>query len=202
MMNRLLITILIALSIYLINGAILPISDGGTNSGSALLGSRLMCSSAGKIVGCGSSITIGSLESIMMTSVVGLILPTSGGTPSLLDYYEELSLAVTVTGAFSTTTSIKARRLGNIVTIVFPAMLNTATTATYLRINFSFSPSSLYPSPESIWYSFVKDSSVGLGTIKWVDAYSAFDIAPTSGAFTTGASRGYDKDITISFVKY
>lgn len=56
-----------------------------------------------------------------ITATTGLLLPTVGGTPALLDYYESGSMAVTWTGAFTTPQpgNVGFSRIGKTVTLFF-----------------------------------------------------------------------------------
>lgn len=59
----------------------------------------------------------------------GILLPTSGGTPSSLDYYEQGTHASTFTGGTFTsgTITLNFTRVGNVVTMRWPAIQGAAT---------------------------------------------------------------------------
>ena len=69
-----------------------------------------------------------------VTMNVGLFLPTSGGTATLLNYYEELTYSMTFTGIWAANRTIDARivRNGKLVTISFPSCFTTANTAAFI----------------------------------------------------------------------
>ena len=75
-----------------------------------------------------TSATTGSL---IVNGGVGIggsmYLPTSGGTASALNYYEESSPSVTTAGGLVTTFTINIVKIGKSVTITFPALSSTAT---------------------------------------------------------------------------
>lgn len=66
-----------------------------------------------------------------VTLGVGLFLPTSGGTATLLNYYEELTYSMTFTGIWAANQTVSARivRNGKLVVIMFPSVLATANAA-------------------------------------------------------------------------
>lgn len=67
-----------------------------------------------------SNIRMGSLT----TFYVGLTLPTTGGTASTLDYYEELSQTFTFAGVWAANQSVTGKliRIGRIVNLILPSV--------------------------------------------------------------------------------
>lgn len=63
------------------------------------------------------SFTTGDL-SLTIKAGGGIQLPTSGGTPSTLSYYEEFTFTPTFTGAWSNTMTVRYVRIGKQVTVV------------------------------------------------------------------------------------
>ena len=71
---------------------------------------------------CGTnSMTCGTL------TTSGILLPTTGGIPEKLNYYEEYSNNITWTGPFTAIANIKITRIGKIVTVNITGISNTAT---------------------------------------------------------------------------
>ncbi len=66
-----------------------------------------------------------------LTLYSGVLLPTSGGTATLLNYYEELTYSMTFTGIWAANQTVSARivRNGKLVVIMFPSVLATANAA-------------------------------------------------------------------------
>lgn len=66
-----------------------------------------------------------------------LLLPTSGGTPTSLDYYEDYSYSATFSGiwASSQTVTVRIVRVGKLVTMQFPYLNVAATTAAGINMD-------------------------------------------------------------------
>lgn len=81
--------------------------------------------SATSVVTAGSSPTLGTL-----TLTTGLLLPTSGGTPATLDFYEVFQGTITWSGiwASSITANVTYVRLGRQVTVTFQRAFAAGTT--------------------------------------------------------------------------
>jgi len=90
-----------------------------------------------------------------VTIGTGLLLPTSGGTPTLLDYYEEYIHTTTWSGPITTTgnTTVRIVRIGKNVTIQLPQFTGTGNnTNTKLLMNTNI-PTQFRPSSDIAWES-------------------------------------------------
>ncbi len=103
---------------------------------------------------------------VTYTSIQNLLLPTTGGTPSPLNYYEELTLPVTYSGpwAVSQNRDIKITRIGRIVTLLFESVLQVATVNINITVTGTiparFRPQSTADSNET-WYSIpITDNTI------------------------------------------
>ena len=75
-----------------------------------------------------------SLSSTLAEFGIGITLPTTGGTPSSLNYYEKTSISTTFSNSggssniFAGSNTLNIIRIGNLVTIDFPTLATPATT--------------------------------------------------------------------------
>jgi hypothetical protein len=72
-----------------------------------------------------------SIDSTAATFSGGLSLPTSGGTASLLNYNEDGSFSITLTGPVSLSPSVAFSRVGKVVTMTIQAASGTSTSGTF-----------------------------------------------------------------------
>jgi hypothetical protein len=132
---------------------------------------------------------------VFATAISGTVyLPTSGGTPSPLAYYEEKSFgALALTGAVATTTACTATKSGNIVNLNFAA--STPATASTDALTLSSSAGSLTsgyaPSVEKQFACLVyNNAAIAAGTLKIAtNGAVTFYVSPQT-TFTPSANCG------------
>jgi len=140
------------------------------------------------------------------TYTTGIYLP--GGTPSLLNYYQETTatLAVGPASGGGTTVSGTAKftRIGNVVTMhVYPCMTATLASADGLSLGYTL-PADLRPDADVsfvvpvIQGSGVYDTGVAyISTFGWIRVYKGPIYAP--GTFTAGSNRGWIHSLSASW---
>lgn len=151
-------------------------------------------------ISASSSITCRTLNCATMSctgtaSVKNLILSTTGGTGSLLSYYEDnYQWPAVLIGPVSATTfdvNLSITRLGNNVDIVIPSGITTTanlTTAWQAQNSSSYIPVRFRPSIQSHFPICVIDNSVSVPGIFLINTDGSFYISPlsTSGIGTAG----------------
>ncbi len=136
-----------------------------------------------------------------------ITLKSTGGTPSPLNFYEETQQSNTATGiwAGSQATTISYTRIGRLVTISFPDVLVTATTASQITFSANIPSQYLPATPTHMCFpiSVADNGSDALGSIVLTDTgvitiYKAVSIANLTSTFTGSGVSGYH-DFSISF---
>ena len=130
-----------------------------------------------------------------------LYLPTSGGTPSALNYYEEYSMTTTFQGlwAINQTGTVKFVRSGSIVSMFIPYIANTGNATVASFTNNSDLPTRFRPtSPFTGSVGIVTNNTYALGRI--TVNVSAVNITiyrdPTQNTtWTTGQTNGVDANM-------
>ena len=121
-----------------------------------------------------------------------LYLPTSGGTPSALNYYEEnTGITLTLSGLWSGNLSATTHliKVGNIITANIRYTTSTTnTTGTYF--NGTGLPSTYYP-PATIYTPIILINNISavIGTIA-ISASGAMTFTLASGTFPSGTTSG------------
>jgi len=125
-----------------------------------------------------------------------LFLPSSGGTPSALNHYEEyFNNSATWGGAIvaGAASSYRLTRIGNIVHMSSPTLLFTADAASAITLSGgSLIPSRFRPVTSTFFTIIVQDAAVSLGSLEIAinGEINIYDGVPTN-AFSIGASRGF-----------
>lgn len=143
-----------------------------------------------------------SNELMRVKGTGGLQLPTSGGTPSNLNYYEEGTFSVTWTGAISSSSTARFIRIGNVVTISLQDKTSAAIAANAIQGAVQL-PSRLRPTNWGpFWPIFVIDNSVTLTTPGKVQFNNNGDINiwkdSTGASFTNSGNAGFIS-FTVSY---
>jgi hypothetical protein len=106
----------------------------------------------------GSVVTLGGLGVAKKATLgTGLVLPTTGGTPTVLNYYEEANLSIAATGAISTTLTGSIVRVGAMVMInVTPTAQITSLSGTTIdvaagQLPARFNPARTYVGAIGVW---------------------------------------------------
>jgi len=145
---------------------------------------------------------VGTIRGTGMTGT-NIYLPTSGGIPSELNYYEETTSNITFSNGFSSnqTVGIKFIRIGKIVTAYFP---NISATASGVANPITNTGGSVVPSrflsgsgSRSCVMAVVSNSVGSFGTITVSQTTGDISIYNNFGNFaTTGNNGWYDQCIT------
>ncbi len=113
--------------------------------------------------------------------------PTSGGTPSVLNFYETFSTACTLTGIWASgqASTLRCTRIGNNVTLSFDATIATANSAGSITCSFNL-PSRFRPAAGNgfLPYNVIDNGATKLGTIFIVAANGAMTISLSTGNFS------------------
>lgn len=126
----------------------------------------------------------------------GIRLPTSGGTVTTLDHYEELTYSMTFTGIWAANQTVNARivRNGKLVTIAFPNVLatsnaaNTISTTAPSALATRFRPSSQL----GFWVRTFSNFVVGDGyLILFTDGTMSIAATSAGGNFAAAGSSGF-----------
>jgi len=139
------------------------------------------------------------------SSVASMTLPTVGGIPAPLDYYEESTFDLTTTGslfAAPITVSANAVRVGRLVCITFPAITGTAAAAATL--DFGVIPAQLRPARDVMFPVRIVDNGwFGSGFLHIASAtgqvtvYANAQLANFSGG--VGAASGSPDPLALSY---
>jgi hypothetical protein len=99
----------------------------------------------------------------------GIQLPTTGGTPTTLNYYEAGTFTLTLSGIWSAsqTGTVRFVRIGNLVTLTLPTIQATQNTSAIITM--SGIPSRFLPSVSCGGYVRVKDVGALISTPGWID---------------------------------
>jgi hypothetical protein len=125
-----------------------------------------------------------------------LYLPTTGGTPSALNYYEEYAYSTVWTGPHSSPSfNYQVTRIGRVVTITQTTVSGTINncTASVPATNFTKLPAQFRPGSgvNPVFLLWVQDGTFQLGTLE-IDSSGNMDIAPASHpTFTNGNNWGF-----------
>ncbi len=170
-------------------GGIIVFSNGVTGFITARGGGTTITVLTAITVAAGTSYTIyyGNLQSGQgAMALAGLILPTSGGTPTTLDYHATASGSLTVSGALSSTISYSASRVGRQVTISFGSTASVSCSAN--TINFNALPAGFRP-VNGINFLLVVTNNNALATgagVTLSDGTTTIYSSVTQTTFTTG----------------
>ena len=127
-----------------------------------------------------------------ITFDVGLKLPTSGGTTTLLNYYEEATENVTWTGAFGVNQSgtIRFTRIGRQVNALLSQAIANASSATTISLLANI-PARFRPNIDVVFMASVRDNGVDqLGIMKFFNAGNIIFYANATYGNFTGLSAG------------
>ncbi len=175
---------------------VITVPDGGTGTSNFIIS---------------NSATAQNINSQLNTNG-GVTYLTSGGTPTLLNYYEQGTISLTLSGiwAVDQTGTCYFTRIGNVVTVFFPHISANANSAFYIKTQNNTLPTRLIPTqggtPLLCFYPFfVFDNGVSTdGTIEYntvdnnfIFGSSAGGVQGTfSGLATSGQSGFYPNSIT------
>jgi hypothetical protein len=134
----------------------------------------------------------------LTVSTGGLFLPTSGGTASALNYYEETSVVASMTGAWTGNITFYITRKGRCVTLSWADTANTATSAAAIGsspapIAARFRNTTITDQAWPIWVQTAASTwASGTLQINFAGSLSFYPgpYSSPSGAFTSGASVG------------
>lgn len=139
-----------------------------------------------------------------MTLTGGLYLPTSGGTATALNYYEELSYSTTITGPWASgqSTTMYVTRVGRMINVYITVVSATATVNTYMTITQAL-PSRFYPA-SSACYTMVEVRNAGTlqtGTAYINNSTGVIIIysTPAQTAFTGSGVAG-TADLSLTYI--
>lgn len=90
-------------------------------------------SSANLRLGAGSISSQLDINTSVITAHVGINLPTTGGTASTLDYYEETTFTTSLTGAVTGSVTMTIRKIGKLIMIEIPTITISATSTDTIR---------------------------------------------------------------------
>lgn len=120
-----------------------------------------------------STISIqGGTVDVLTGSIIGgnITLTTTGGTPTALDYYEEVEVTIPFGGAFNTPINIPIdiTRIGNLVHLRFPAFPPTVADNNALILSTSSLPARFRPETDYKTYIDIQVAATpGLGAIQF-----------------------------------
>lgn len=134
------------------------------------------------------------------TFSTGVTLPTTGGTASLMNFYEATTHATTFTGAATTASlTIRLERIGNVVTMRIPLM-TIAFSTTGVFNNASALPTRFRPIQVMQWPEIVQDNSTtALGRIQLTTGGGIVISASTGGANYSAGTIGWPASIVVTY---
>jgi hypothetical protein len=163
----------------------------------------------------GGSIIISGAIYCGTLSPQNILLPTSGGTASSLNYYEEsmtsIALAPSIGGAYVYNNNVYIIRIGKLVTLRIPAFSGNALGGYMIASSTSGIPLRFRP-PTKLIFAIPIMMSNGTSAINQIDPgqlmiYSTGEIRIYSscggnGVFTSGVGSGILSDIVVSWTMY
>lgn len=130
----------------------------------------------------------------------GLRLPTTGGTATTLNYYEEATVNTTTSGALSVAVTLYITRVGRQVTISIPAVSGTASsTNKIIYVNNVTLPSRFHPNDDIVYPVLVSEAGVvQTGSLVIAD-FLGIEVNKLGGNFTSGTAVAiYETSITYN----
>ncbi len=133
-----------------------------------------------------------------LTLYSGVLLPTSGGTATLLNYYEELSQTFTFAGVWAANQSVTGKlvRVGKTVTLIIPFVLVAATaSAGVAQTAGTAVPVRFRPNVHTSFIVRVYNSGAFIYGLLVVqnDGICALYSSANGGSFTSGGTAGWDQ---------
>lgn len=132
----------------------------------------------------------------------GIYLPTSGGTASKLNYYEEHSASYSFGGIWSSNQSatVSIVRIGKIVNMLIPQILATANTASYIDAGTTPIPTQFMPSSSINFVVHVYDNlTKKVGTLTVASDGTILIYAGVAGTNFAGAGSSGVYPISVSW---
>ncbi len=144
-----------------------------------------------------------------LNATVGVKLPTSGGTATTLNYYEEIAynnvvFTPNISTANTATVNCKVTRTGDFVSLFIPAVLCTTSTSDAVITSSTFMDSRIYPTTQQGFVMGVAKSGGTVGAsplfirVNTDGSVSLFRDATAALNFTTGSS-GLNSAITVTW---
>jgi hypothetical protein len=194
------------------------ITAGGVGIAKSLnVGQSINCNA----LTCGSACNVGSLVSggvisgTTITSTIGLKLPTSGGTATALNYYEEattsIALAPSIGGAYVYNGNVYIIRIGKLVTIRIPFFTGNALGGYMIAAAASGIPVRFRPSSNAVFAipimmsngtSGINQNYPGQLVIASTGEIRIYSSCGGTGTFTSGAGSGLLGDLVVSWTMY
>ena len=185
------------------------ISEGGHNLG-YINGTWLNVYASNLVNGSGSALAVPTTGSNLISDTATQTLTnktiyfvTSGGTPTALNYYEEGSFTITLSGIWSSsqTGTVYFVKCGNMVILNFPSIYATSTSTNIIGV--SGVPTRLQPARTQGFPIRVYVSGAISTTMGWADwnisgSYNIYATA-AGGYFPSGSSNGL-YECTVSYL--
>jgi hypothetical protein len=157
----------------------------------------------------------GAISGTTITGTLGLLLPTSGGTPTTLNYYEEattlIALAPSIGGAYVYNGNVYLIRIGKLVTLRIPAFTGNAqggymvaAAASGIPVRFRPLSNVVYAIPIMIsnGTSGINQSNPGQLVIVSTGEIRIYSSCSGSGIFTSGVGSGLLGALVVSWTMY
>jgi hypothetical protein len=132
----------------------------------------------------------------------GIILPASGGTPTLLNYYEvNISTLLTFTGIWASNQSSTASfcRIGKLCNMVIPTIAATSNTSSVISLVGTLS-SRFRPSEDLYFIISIEDNNVFKSGIFWLKQDGDIEVRlDNNGNFAGSGSSGF-QSLSISYI--
>jgi hypothetical protein len=157
----------------------------------------------------------GVISGTTITSTIGLKLPTSGGTATALNYYEEattsIALAPSIGGAYVYNGNVYIIRIGKLVTIRIPFFTGNALGGYMIAAAASGIPVRFRPSSNAVFAipimmsngtSGINQNYPGQLVIASSGEIRIYSSCGGSGIFTSGSGSGLLGDLLVSWIMY
>lgn len=188
-----------------VNGGQIVINSQGTTPGPVTLqqngANRIQISNTG-----GISLIPNNGQAVVLSSDgsngLQFASPVPGYTAASLNYYEELPLTLSFTGAFSASVPAKIVRIGKMVTLTIQSTpaLYTASGSQGVTAASGSIPSRFRAAGGPTTVTRVADQNVAVNGIISLPTNGSVIVQPTTGAFTNAAGAGWGDYISISYV--
>jgi hypothetical protein len=136
------------------------------------------------------------------TNIPGVTLSTTGGTPAVLNYYEEaVPYTNTTSGAFAVSYTVYITRIGNLVNVRFPSLIHACSNSRLFLTTAGNWPAKWRPANTTTWNISVNNPTVVQGEITYDTSTNIWIVALFGNiAFAVDAiGSGYSSDLSITY---
>lgn len=132
----------------------------------------------------------------LKTFSTGIQLATSGGTAATLNFYDEATESISLTGAYSISVNVYFARIGKIVLMQFPSVDTTFTATSSIFFNF---PARYIPVINGSMIVYVKNNTNSVGLFTYNSGGVGVFYSTTSFADFTNTNSGGPYGFTFTF---